>query len=172
MASLRVRVHALNLSVRPGMARLGQAVIDVILGTGELERMRPEDLAPRDRLFDQRGGGADVARCGEVGSIVGEHGVDLVRHGRDQRPQEVPRHLPCGFLMPLGKGELAGAINGHKQVEPAFFRVHLGDVDMTRRAASAKVADRVALELLLGRLVAGHLGQAADAMPLQTAMQR
>ena len=38
-------VHALNLSVRPGMARLSQSVIDVVLGTGELERMRPEDLA-------------------------------------------------------------------------------------------------------------------------------
>ena len=38
-------VHALDLTVRPGMARLGQAVIDVVLRTGELEGMSTEDLA-------------------------------------------------------------------------------------------------------------------------------
>ncbi len=146
------------------MARFGQAVIDVVLRTGELERMRPEDLAAGHRLFDQRGGRTGVARCGEVSAVVGENRVDLVRHGRDQRPQEVTRHTPCGFLMQLGKGKLSRAINGHKQVEPPFFRVHLSDVDM-------EVADRVALELLLGGLVTRHLGQAADAMPLQAAMQ-
>jgi hypothetical protein len=42
--------------------------------------------------------------------------------------------------------------------------VHLSDVDM-------EVADRIGLELLLSGLVARHLGQAADAMPLQAAMQ-
>jgi hypothetical protein len=146
------------------MARFGQAMIDVVLGTGELERMRPEDLAAGHRLFDQRGGRTGVARCGEVSAVVGENRMDLVRHGGDQRPQKVPRHTPCGFLMQLGKGELGRAINGHKQVESALFRVHLGDIDM-------EVADRVALELLLGGRVAGHLGQAADPMALQTAMQ-
>jgi hypothetical protein len=67
--------------------------------------------------------------------------------------------------MQLGKGELAGAINGHKQVEPPFFRVHLSDVDM-------EVADPVSLELLLGGLVTSHLGQAADPVPLQATIQR
>ncbi len=67
--------------------------------------------------------------------------------------------------MQLREGELGCAINGHKQVEPAFFCVHLGDIDV-------EVADRVAPELLLGGLVAGHLGQAADAMALQAAVQR
>ena len=88
-----------------------------------------------------------------MGAVVGEHRVDLVRHGRDQGPQEVARHPPCGFLMQLGEGELARAIDGDEQVEPPFFRMHLGDVDV-------EVADRVGLELLLGRLVTGHLGQA------------
>ena len=61
-------------------------------------------------------------------------------------------------------GELAGAIDGDEEIELAFGGLHLGDVDM-------EVADRVALELLLGRLVALDLGQAADAVALQTAMQ-
>jgi hypothetical protein len=30
---------------RPRLARLGQAVINVVLRTGKLERMRPEDFA-------------------------------------------------------------------------------------------------------------------------------
>ena len=57
------------------------------------------------RLFDQRGSRTGVAGRGEVSAVVGENRVDLVRHGRDQRPQEVTRHAPCGFLMQLGKGE-------------------------------------------------------------------
>jgi hypothetical protein len=89
--------------------------------------------------------------------------MPLVRRRRDQRAQKVSSDLSCGFLMQLSESELAGAINGHKQVEAAFLRVHLGDVDV-------EVADGVGLELLR-RLVAGHLGQAADAMTLQTAMQ-
>jgi hypothetical protein len=66
--------------------------------------------------------------------------------------------------MQLGESELAGAINRDEQVEPSFFRVHLGYVDV-------KVADRITLELLIG-LIAGHIRQAADAMALQTAMKR
>jgi 1,4-dihydroxy-2-naphthoyl-CoA synthase len=48
-------VHQLDLTIGPGMARLGQAMTDVVLGTGELERMRAEDLASFHSLFDQRG---------------------------------------------------------------------------------------------------------------------
>jgi hypothetical protein len=68
-------VPPLDLSVRPGMARFGQAVIDVILGTGELERMCPEDLAACYRLLDQRSSRTGVAGRGEVGSVIGEYGV-------------------------------------------------------------------------------------------------
>ena len=84
--------------------------------------MGPEDLAVGHRLFDQRGSRTGVAGCGEVSAVVGENRVDLVRHGRDQRPQEITRHAPCGFLMQLGKGEFRRAINGHEQIKPAFFR--------------------------------------------------
>ena len=66
--------------------------------------------------------------------------------------------------MQFDEGELGGAVDGHEQVELAFGGLHLGDVDV-------EVADRVALELLLGRLVAFDLRQAADAVALQAAMQ-
>jgi hypothetical protein len=39
---------------RPRLARLGQAVINVVLRTGKLERIRPEDFALLYGLFDQR----------------------------------------------------------------------------------------------------------------------
>lgn len=45
--------------------------------------------------------------------------------------------------MQLGKGELAGPIYGHEQVELALFGPHLGDVDV-------EVPDSVVLEDLLG----------------------
>jgi hypothetical protein len=138
-------VHPLNLSVRPGMSWFGQTMIDVVLGTGELERMRPEDLASFHGFFDQRGCRTDVAGTGEVGAVVGQRRMDLVRHSRDQGPQEVARHIPGGFLMQLGKSELAGAINGHQQIEPPFLRVHLSDVNV-------EVADGVGLNFFLAGL--------------------
>jgi hypothetical protein len=52
--------------------------------------------------------------------------------------------------MQLGIGKLTGAVNRDKQVELAFFRADLCDVDM-------EVADRIRLKLLLGRLLAGHV---------------
>ena len=46
-------VHPLDLAVRPGMARLGQAVLDVVLRAGELEGVGTEGLASRQRLLDR-----------------------------------------------------------------------------------------------------------------------
>lgn len=44
--------------------------------------------------------------------------------------------------MQLCIGKLAGAVDGHEQVELAFFCLHFRDVDM-------ELADRVDLKLLL-----------------------
>jgi hypothetical protein len=64
----------------------------------------------------------------------------------------------------LGIGELRGAIDGHKHVQLAVFRLHFGNVDM-------KVANRICGKLLFLCLIAFDLRQPADAMPLQAAMQ-
>ncbi len=66
--------------------------------------------------------------------------------------------------MRLDKGELARTVDGDQQIKPAFLGADLGDVDM-------KVADRVGLEPLLGRLVPVGLRQPADAVALKTAVQ-
>jgi len=50
-------------------------------------------------------------------------------------------------------------------VQLALFGAHLGNVNV-------EIADRVALELVLRRLVAIDIRQAADAVTLQATMQR
>ena len=157
-------VHPLNLTVRPGMARLRETVLDVEVGAGTLEGVAAEqhllgahrsDLLRRPRV---------AGRLGEMRAVIGEHGVDLVGNGGSKGPQEIAGDPARDFLVQLGEGELGGPIDGHEQVKPAFFDVHLSDIDV-------EVADRVPLELCTERLVAPHLGEPRDAMALQATVQ-
>jgi len=91
--------------------------------------------------------------------------VHPVRHGLDQRPEKVAGHALRDLLVQLHEGELGGAIDGHQQVEPALLGPDLGDVDV-------EVADRVSLELAPAGLLALGVRQPADAIPLETAVQR
>ena len=47
-------VHAFDLAIGPRMLWLGQPVLDIVLGAGVFEWVRPEDLAGRDSLFDSK----------------------------------------------------------------------------------------------------------------------
>jgi hypothetical protein len=49
-------VHAFDLPVGPGVPRLGQAMVDVVFGAGELESMRQEELATIHGQPDVSGG--------------------------------------------------------------------------------------------------------------------
>lgn len=82
-------VHALDLTVGPGMLWLGRAVLDVVPGAGELEGMRPEALSVRDRLADSWDSRASSTGRGELNAIVGEHGMDFVGDSREQAQQEL-----------------------------------------------------------------------------------
>ena len=62
-------------------------------------------------------------------------------------------------------GELACSIDGHEEIELAFSRLHLGDVDV-------EVADRVALEFLPALLLAVDTWQARNVVALEQAVQR
>lgn len=57
----------------------------------------------------------------ELDTVVGQHGVDLVRHERDQRAEEVRCCVAVGFCFQLGESQLRGSVDGHKQVELALF---------------------------------------------------
>ena len=76
-------VHPLDLAVGPRVARLGQAVVDVGLGAGQLEAVGAEKLAGGEGVADVLGGRLGVARRGEVRPVVGQHGVDVVGNGVD-----------------------------------------------------------------------------------------
>ena len=76
-----------------------------------------------------------------MGSIIGQHDADPVGHGFDKVAQEITCSFAQGFAMKLDEGEFARAINGHEEIEPAFRRLHFGDIDVEE-------ADGVALELL------------------------
>ena len=66
--------------------------------------------------------------------------------------------------MQFHESELGGAINCDEEIQLALSRLNLSNINV-------KVAERVGLELLLRRLVAIDLGQSADIVPLQTAVQ-
>ena len=133
-------VHALDLPVGPQVPWLGQPVFDVELGAGELEGVAEERLVARQHLFDVLGRPAIAAGLGEVGAVVGEHGVDPVGHRRSEGAQEVAGDPARGFLVQLDEGELRSPIDGDEEVELALFCPDLRDIDV-------KIADRVALEL-------------------------
>jgi hypothetical protein len=143
-------VHPLDLSVGPGVLYLGEPVLDAMLITHAIEDVF-EGVAIADPV-------------GELDAVVCQHDVDGVGNGCDQIAQELGGHHLAGLPMEFRTGELGGTIDGNEQIELAFCGLHLGDVDM-------EVADRVALELLLRRLVAFDIRQATDAMALQTAME-
>jgi hypothetical protein len=65
----------------------------------------------------------------------------------------------------LSDRELGSAIDGDEEIEFALRGLHFGDVNMEE-------ADRIGLELPPRLFVAFHLGQSADAVALEAAMQR
>jgi len=147
------------------MLWFGEAMIDVALGAGVFEGMRPDRLTGVDRGLDVGGGRAGVAGRGEVGSVVGQHRVHLVGYGGDEAAQEVSGGAARDLFVQFDKGELGGPVDGHQEIELALSGMDLGDINM-------EVAERIGLELALARLLALDVRQPGHAMALQAAMQR
>lgn len=138
-------VHALDLSVGPGMVGLGQPVFDSVQKTEPVEEMATE----------ARGWPLPVlGQIGELDAVVGKHGVDTGWNRFNERFEEGNGSPRIGFFHQFNDGELRGSVDGHEQVELAFGRSHLSQVDVEE-------ADRIGVELLPARLIAFHLGQAA-----------
>ena len=81
-------------------------MINVVLGAGQLEGVSPEALTADKSFFDIRGSRAPASRGGEMGSVISQNGVNFVRKGLDQSPQEITGDTSRGFLVQLHKGEL------------------------------------------------------------------
>ena len=140
-------------------------------GAGVFEGVRPDRFALGEGFGNQLCGRPASAWCGEMGAAaiglepmahqqrLGQHDVDPVGHGFSKMPQKIGGGSAQGLAMKFDEGEFACAINGHEKIKPAFRGLHLGNVDV-------KKADGVALELLLCRQIAVHIGKPADPVSL------
>jgi len=148
-------VHAFHLAIGPGMLDLGETVFNPVFLTAQVEQMG-----------DVRGGRAVCVawRKRKLDAIVRQHGVDVVGHPSDQRDQERGGCAPVCVAHELDEDEFAGAVDCHRQVQLAFRRTDLSDIDMN-------VADGVGLEWLLRWLVSSHVRQPADPVALQAPVQ-
>ena len=143
-------VHSFDLAVGPRVLGLGEPMLDFVLPTDAVEN-----------VLERIPVGFAV---GELDAVVGQHGVDCIWHRRQEVAQELGcSHFPSLFVE-FDVSELRRAIDRHEHVELTFGGTHLGDIDV-------EVADRIALELLLARLVPLDLGQAGDIVALKAAVQ-
>ena len=154
---------ALDLAIRPGVLDLCEPVFDLMLAADAVEDVFEGMCMP--------------VVVGELDAIIRQNDVNPVGHGCDQIAQKRGgSHFP-GLMVQFDVSELGGAVpsrafsmpcqatDADEEIQFAFGRLNLSDINV-------KIADRVGLERLLCRLVALHLGQAADVVPLQTAVQR
>jgi hypothetical protein len=158
-------VRSLHLSVGPGVLWFGQPMVDVVSRACEFKSVSTEERAICDGLFDLANSQATAAWYREVDTVIGENRMDFVGHGRDKMAKEFDGNLSGRFLMQLDKDEFRRSIDGDKEMELAFFGPHFGNVDVEE-------ADRVGFELLPRRLAPLDIRQLADAVALQTTMQR
>jgi len=124
------------------MVDLGHAVLDPLFTAAQVEQV--SDISGRRTV-------AVTGRMTEVGAIIGQDRVYLVRSCLDHAAQECRCHGAVRLCMQLDMGKLAGTVNGDEQVKLVLRRLYLGNANM-------EVADRVLLELL-AHLVAFNTGQ-------------
>ena len=99
-------VHALDLTIGPGMAWLGQPVLDVEISTSCLEGVAAEWHLLCPHCLDVLRRPAIAGRVGEVSAVIGEYGVDLVRHGRHEVTKEAPATRRVAFSCSSTKANL------------------------------------------------------------------
>src|ERR1700683_2479194 len=85
----------------------------------------------------------------------------FIGDGGEQATQEISGGPPRDFLMQFDEGELRRPVDGDDEVELALSGSDLGEVDM-------EIADRVGLELTLGRSLAFDTRPPGDLVALQT----
>ncbi|EQB30603.1 hypothetical protein M529_19855 [Sphingobium ummariense RL-3] len=126
------------------MVRLGEPVLATVFLAD----------APKEVREDQA---HTTLELSELHAIVGEDGVEFVRHRLDQRLQEACGDQLRRSTIDTCKDQLGRAVYGDIEVGLAALVAQFGDIEV-------EVADLVVLELL--RFLAVGLGQLADPMPL------
>ena len=148
-------IHALDLPVGPGVVGPGQPVLDSLKVADSVEGMATEACGWTLAILRQ---------IGELDAVVGEHGVDAVWNGFDERFEEGCGSSHVGFFDEFDHNELGGSVDGHKEVELALRGSYFGQVDVEE-------ADWIGVELLPERSVALDLWQATDAVAFQATMK-
>src|SRR5690606_10753547 len=132
-------VHTLDLAIGPRMIGFGEPVFDAVLAADAIEHVRTV----------ARGWAIAVPRCmAELDAVVGQHGVDVVGHGLDQRFEECGCSVVVRHLLEADEVVLAGEVGCHEAAMPFFGRWHVSNV--------AKEAALGALLLLLRAFESGH----------------
>jgi hypothetical protein len=126
-------VHAFDLPTGPWMLGLCQPMIDVVLGAGLFEGVRPNGFSGVEGALDVWRRRARIAWGGEMGSVVGEERVDLVGDDGDPSAEKVHRGAARHLLVQLDESELRRSVDGDKQVEFALPGSNFSDVDMKSR---------------------------------------
>jgi hypothetical protein len=83
-------VHAFDLTVGPWMIEFREAMVDVVLGAGQVKRVGPKALLTGKQLL-QLGDGPTAMRGGELEAVVGEYRVDRLGNVRHEPAQKVSR---------------------------------------------------------------------------------
>jgi hypothetical protein len=131
-------IHPFNLAVGPGMFVLGETVFNGQFAAGTIK----EVLKGLFVLFP----------VGELNAVVGQYGMNSVGQRLGKLAQELCSLHFSGFFMQFDVGELAGAVNRRKQIEPTLCGLYFGDIDV-------EIADRVAFEFFLTGLSASNSGK-------------
>ena len=96
-------VHAFHLAVSPGVIDFSESVFNVMFLANTVKEVPPYWLV----LF----------AVGKLGAVIGQEGVYLVRQGRNDISQELHRGHLLFIRVSFGIGQLAGAVNGHKELQ-------------------------------------------------------
>ena len=67
---------------------------------------------------------------GKLSAVIGQEGVYLIRQGRNDISQELYRGHLLFIRVSFGVGQLAGAVNGHKELQFTLFCLHFSDIDV------------------------------------------
>lgn len=158
-------VHSLNLAIRSWMCRFRQPMFDVEIGACRIEGIATEEKPFCPHRLDVSDRPPVAGGISEVRAVIRQNGVDLVWNSFSEIAEGVCCNPSRRLAVNFNERELRHATNGNEEIEPALGSLHFGDIDMEE-------ADRIDLELLFGDFFTPDIGQASDAMALQTAMQR
>ena len=124
-------VHSFDLTIRPGVLDLGQPVLNLMLAADPVE-----DVLEGINVPIMIGELDAIIRCPASVCLQtlrgGQHDVEPVGHGGDEIAQEGCCGHFSGLLVQFHENELGGAIDGNEEIQLAFSRLNLSNINVDR----------------------------------------